>query len=157
MKSHKLARFVIPIPPPKPVCAACKAWSPEVTMPVGDGAVDLCWLCAHHHVDHGATLDQTPTAQCECTAAEIYPPGHREAKATTHARSEHDGDGPCAGCAPIPVLKLRPVITATSCCEPLGVGPAGAKQRDIDRARQIERDVQRVSAQSIPRWRSRGK
>lgn len=78
MKSHKLARFVIPIPPPKPVCAACKAWSPEVTMPVGDGAVDLCWLCAHHHVDHGATLREAPTAQCECTAAEIYPADYRQ-------------------------------------------------------------------------------
>jgi hypothetical protein len=129
VKSHKLARFVAPPPPPKPVCAACKAWSPEVTVPAGEGAIDLCWLCAHHHVDHGVSLRQAPEAQCECTAAEIYPRDARQGSMRAAARV---------------AVGLRPVITATSDCDPRAL--VGHVALDpVDRT------------QPIPRWRSRGK
>lgn len=73
MKSHGLERFVAPPPTPAPTCAACKAYRPEVVVPLGEGALELCWLCAHHHVDHGVPLSECAEAQCEHTGAEIYP------------------------------------------------------------------------------------
>lgn len=74
MKSHKLARYVAPPPPPKPTCNACKAYAPEVIVPLGEGAIELCWLCAHHHVDHGVPLSECPTSErCEHAPHEIYP------------------------------------------------------------------------------------
>lgn len=78
MKSHRLARFVTPPPPPRPRCNApgCEM-APEVVLPLGQGAIDLCWLCAHHHVDHGVPLSECATSEaCEHTPDEIYPGRH---------------------------------------------------------------------------------
>jgi len=66
-----------PVVQPKPVekrsCLACRAFAAECLVPVGDGAVPMCWLCAHHVVDHGVPLHEAPTACCECLPHEVYP------------------------------------------------------------------------------------
>jgi hypothetical protein len=130
VKSHKLARFVAPPPPPKPVCAACKSWTPEVTVPVGDGAIDLCWLCAHHHVDHGASLRQAPEARCECTAAEIYPAEYRPRKVA------------------------RVVTKVANRGEAIAHLVANGMSRQQAKAQTFAMDAIKGD---VPRWRSRGK
>ena len=62
-------------PPPKPkkACAACKAFAPECLVPVGEEAVPMCWLCAHHVVDHETPVHAAPEARCECLPHQIYP------------------------------------------------------------------------------------
>lgn len=54
-------------------CAACKVYAPEVLVPDGDAALPMCWLCAHHVVEHGTALEAAYCAECECTPQEIYP------------------------------------------------------------------------------------
>lgn len=54
-------------------CAACKTFAPEVLVPDGDAAVPMCWLCAHHVIEHGTALEHAHCAECECTPQEIYP------------------------------------------------------------------------------------
>lgn len=73
MKARDLPRVKPYVPPPPPTCVACKHWQPEVQVPEGSGSVGMCWLCAHHVVDHGATFAGAPHAQCECLPTEIYP------------------------------------------------------------------------------------
>lgn len=75
MKSHGLQRFAAPPPPPPPKCQAPQCeMAPDVVVPLGEGAINLCWLCAHHHVDHGVPLSQCATSErCEHTPDEIYP------------------------------------------------------------------------------------
>lgn len=75
MKSHALNRFVPPPPAPKPTCCApgCTL-SPDVVVPLGEGVINLCWLCAHQHVDHNVSLSECATSErCEHTPDEIYP------------------------------------------------------------------------------------
>ena len=58
----------------KPACAACKAFRPEVEAPTPEGgALPMCWLCAHHFVEHEVSLQDAPSARCECLPSEIYP------------------------------------------------------------------------------------
>lgn len=65
------------IPPPKPVakkpCMACKAFAAECLVPIGDGAVPMCWLCAHHVIDHEVPLHLAHSAECECAPQAVYP------------------------------------------------------------------------------------
>lgn len=69
-----LPRIPPPPPPPEPkLCAACKAFKAECTAPVGEGSAALCWLCAHHVVDHDCSLEAAVTHECECLPHEIYP------------------------------------------------------------------------------------
>lgn len=60
-------------------CEACRSFRPEALTPVGDGAAELCWLCAHHVADHGASLADAATAECECSPDFVYPVGVRAA------------------------------------------------------------------------------
>lgn len=60
-------------PVEKEVCAACETFTPELLVPVGDAAVPMCWLCAHHVVEHGTAPHHAHAAECECTPQEIYP------------------------------------------------------------------------------------
>jgi hypothetical protein len=65
------------VEPPKPVerkaCQACKAFAAECEVPDGEGALSLCWPCAHHIVDHGVTVENAAMAECECHPYQIYP------------------------------------------------------------------------------------
>lgn len=58
---------------PAPTCRACRMFRPECIAPIGEFTVDLCWLCAHHVVDHHVALAAAADAQCECLPTEIYP------------------------------------------------------------------------------------
>lgn len=62
-------------PPPKPrrACEACKTFAPECLVPMGDAAVPMCWLCAHHVVEHDVPLTEAFRAECECGPHLIYP------------------------------------------------------------------------------------
>jgi hypothetical protein len=55
------------------VCVACKAFVAECNAPVGEGSAPMCWLCAHHVVDHNVPLHEAAEARCECTPEQIYP------------------------------------------------------------------------------------
>lgn len=55
------------------VCVACQAFNAEVRAPVGEGSAPMCWLCAHHVVDHGVALHDAMEARCECTPDQVYP------------------------------------------------------------------------------------
>ncbi len=68
-----LKPFKEPPPPEKQACCACETFAPEVLVPIGDAAVPMCWLCAHHVVDHDVAPHHAHAAECECTPQEIYP------------------------------------------------------------------------------------
>ncbi len=72
MKSS-LTPFVAPVVE-KPVCRACGTFSPDCLVPVDEGALPMCWLCAHHVVDHGSAVSAAHVGECECSLEEIYPP-----------------------------------------------------------------------------------
>ena len=55
------------------VCAACEAFVAECLTPVGEGSAPMCWLCAHHVVEHNCPVREAATAECECTPDEVYP------------------------------------------------------------------------------------
>lgn len=57
----------------KRVCVACQAFVAECMAPVGDGSAPMCWLCAHHVVDHDVPLHEAAEARCECTPEQVYP------------------------------------------------------------------------------------
>lgn len=66
----------VPPPPPQPeppLCAACQGMRAECVAPVGETSMPLCWLCAHHVVDHGVAPGLAMTAECECLPEEIFP------------------------------------------------------------------------------------
>jgi hypothetical protein len=54
-------------------CVACKAFKAECQVPVGEGSAAMCWLCAHHVVDHETPVHEAATAECECDPKDIYP------------------------------------------------------------------------------------
>lgn len=60
-------------PKKKRTCVACKAFVAECNAPVGEGSAAMCWLCAHHVVDHGTPVHEAAEARCECTPDMIYP------------------------------------------------------------------------------------
>lgn len=57
----------------KRVCVACKAFVAECFAPVDGEALPMCWLCAHHVVDHETPLHEAAEARCECTPDQVYP------------------------------------------------------------------------------------
>ena len=74
MKTAKLKRVPAPTPPPEPkLCVACSGFRAECMAPVGEDSAPMCWLCAHHVVDHGCSMQGASTAECECAPHEIYP------------------------------------------------------------------------------------
>ena len=75
-KLSDLQPFKEPPPVEKESCHACRAFAPECLVPVGEGAVPMCWLCAHHAIEHGADPSAAACAECECTPGEIYPHRH---------------------------------------------------------------------------------
>ncbi len=53
-------------------CRSCKAMAGEVHTPVGDGALLLCYLCAHDVTVHGTIVGE-PGIGCACRRDEVYP------------------------------------------------------------------------------------
>lgn len=74
-----MRKVVHPEPTPPLACASCRAFRAEVVCPVGDGAADLCYLCAHHVAVHEVSLGGAPSAECECGPEEVYPADVRAA------------------------------------------------------------------------------
>ena len=72
-KLSRLKPFKEPPPEPREACASCEVFAPECLVPVGDAAVPMCWLCAHHIVEHNEAPHRASTAECECTPQQIYP------------------------------------------------------------------------------------
>lgn len=72
MKTSDLHPFIQPVVE-KPVCRGCKVFAPECLVPHGDGAIPMCWLCAHHVVEHDGDIDDAYTGECECLPSEIFP------------------------------------------------------------------------------------
>ena len=72
-KARELPPFPIKPPPEIPACAGCGAFQPQCLVPDGEGALAMCWLCAHAHVDHGCALDATAVHECECLPEAIFP------------------------------------------------------------------------------------
>ncbi len=73
MKSKSLQPFKEPPPPERVACRACRTFAPECLVPVGDDAVPMCWLCAHHVTEHNAPPNAPLAVECKCPAHEIYP------------------------------------------------------------------------------------
>lgn len=82
-----------------PVCR-CGAFRADCLVPDGDGAIALCWYCAHAKTDHAS---DEPLC-CACPAEEILPSDviarHR---ATTTLRYNYPASVPSAA----PVLDAR--------------------------------------------------
>ena len=89
MKTSSLLSYVPPVVV-KPVCRGCKTMAPECLVPHGDGAIPMCWLCAHHVIEHGTAVDHAYVGECECLPSEIFP---------WHKCTGEDGTKtPCEGC-----------------------------------------------------------
>lgn len=73
MKARELPLFIPPPPVEPPACGCCKVFRPECIVPMGDGALPMCWLCAHHVVEHNCTLEEAVEHECECLPTEIFP------------------------------------------------------------------------------------
>ncbi len=89
MKSHDLLPFVPPVVE-KPKCASCEVFQPEVLVPMGEGSLSMCWLCAHHVVEHNTSVQHARVGQCECSLEEIYPQRVLEAR-NSYAPSKFAG------------------------------------------------------------------
>lgn len=55
------------------VCASCDTFQADIMTPVGDGAIALCYVCAHFVAVHGVTVKLAFTKTCACDREEIYP------------------------------------------------------------------------------------
>lgn len=73
MKLSSLQPFKEPPPRERECCRACKTFAPEVLVPDGDESIPMCWLCAHHVVEHGTVIEHAHCAECECSPQMIYP------------------------------------------------------------------------------------
>jgi hypothetical protein len=74
-----------PVEQPRPepakykMCASGCAFRAECYVPVGDGSATMCWLCAHHVVEHGCAVSSARVAECECPPQDVYPHRAHEA------------------------------------------------------------------------------
>lgn len=55
------------------MCCGCDAFKAEVLVPHGEGAIAMCWLCAHAHVDHEVPISKCLGHECECPPEAVYP------------------------------------------------------------------------------------
>lgn len=72
-RSRELPWFSQPVIKAMPACVGCGAFRPECLVPDDSGALPMCWLCAHAHVDHECALSECVTHRCECLPEAIYP------------------------------------------------------------------------------------
>lgn len=73
MKLSDLQPFKEPPRAEREACASCESFAPECLVPVGDAAVPMCWICAHHVTVHDTAPHHAHVAECDCLPAEIYP------------------------------------------------------------------------------------
>lgn len=73
MKTSDLLPFQQPPPVEKVACRSCKTFAAECEAPVGEGSIPMCWICAHHVVEHGKPVEHAYVGECECLPSEIYP------------------------------------------------------------------------------------
>ena len=74
MKSRHLPAIkLVKKPIAVPVCVSCKEFRPDCEVPHGDGTIRMCWLCAHHFIDHEQPLHLCCEAECECLPEAVYP------------------------------------------------------------------------------------
>ncbi len=72
MKIAVLKPYAAPVVK-KQACNACGTFAPECLVPVGELAMPMCWLCAHHVVEHDCLLADAFSAECDCMPHDIYP------------------------------------------------------------------------------------
>lgn len=53
-------------------CENCQCFAAEANVPIGEGAAETCWLCAHSLIVHRSKLGE-PITLCDCKADDIYP------------------------------------------------------------------------------------
>ncbi len=119
MKLAQLSIVKQPAPVTKKACMACKAFAAECLVPVGDGAMPMCWLCAHHVIDHESPIHEACEARCECHPHQIYP--GREVQVDVSLTAEEVPEAPAA-----PEKRLSKVEEALRTLEALT--PAERKQ-----------------------------
>lgn len=74
LKNLKRVEQPKPVEPEWKMCVGCNAFRAECYVPVGEGSAQMCWVCAHLHVDHDVPIDQVLNSQmCECAPHEIDP------------------------------------------------------------------------------------
>jgi hypothetical protein len=88
-KLSSLQPFKEPPLPEREACHACKSFAPDLLVPDGDEAVPMCWLCAHHVVDHGKSMQSALHAKCSCAPWMIYPGRPYDQSAPVVAVGEH--------------------------------------------------------------------
>ncbi len=86
-KAREMPRFPKREPAPIPACEACGAFQPDCLVPDGEGALAMCWPCAHAHVDHGTELGKCAVHECECLPEAVYPEKVLAARRATRATS----------------------------------------------------------------------
>jgi hypothetical protein len=88
VKVSRLPRYPSAIPSDPPVCAACSTFRPEVVVSTTpDTHAALCWICAHHVVEHGAPVAHARVGECECAPEAIYPDRRATLEACTKINS----------------------------------------------------------------------
>lgn len=74
MKNLKRVEQPVPVQPAWKICVACNAFRAECYVPVGDGSKQMCWVCAHLHVEHNVPLHKILDSEaCDCAPHVIYP------------------------------------------------------------------------------------
>ena len=84
----KLKPYAPAPPPPPEVCACCQAFAPDCLLPIGEGCVPACWLCAHAVAEHGCAPGDAMTHECECDPNEIYPARREDLRKRRRAESD---------------------------------------------------------------------
>ena len=85
----------------KRACTACKAFAAECQVPIGEGSAAMCWLCAHHVVDHEVAIHEAATAECECTPENVYPMRVLQARVMQLEECKARGYAPLASVASV--------------------------------------------------------
>lgn len=73
MKIEDLERINKPVARPVKSCVACKAFAAECIVPIGEASAAMCWICAHHIIEHECRITEAGSAKCKCPPHKIYP------------------------------------------------------------------------------------
>lgn len=145
-----LPRYVEPVFE-RTACASCKALAPECIVPVGDGAVPMCWLCAHAVTEHDAEVG-APVVECGCNSEQIYPADYRAKFARPQAPISGELTYQEAGQRVVRVHshfygsdgkvdRSGPILVQSYRVDELGLTPIGVDVREPDRSMQISRGM----------------
>lgn len=74
LKVAALPRFPAPIAIDAPECASCRTFRPDVMVSTTSCThAALCWICAHHVVEHDTSVAHAHVGECECPPEKFYP------------------------------------------------------------------------------------